>query len=83
MLERLCLFAPSRPDNTKCTRMRIFRLRTLLFVIFLYEGFSKTFSAGPYAGQVMGQRETTPSGDTRSLSLMAANRCCKRRQAGF
>ena len=70
MLERLCLFAPSRRDNTKCTRMRIFRLRTFLFVSFLYEGFSNSLSAGPYAGQAMGQRERTPSGHTGSLSLM-------------
>ena len=38
--------------------------------LLLYEGFSKSLSAGPYAGQAMGQRERTPSGHTGSLSLM-------------
>ena len=50
--------------------MRIFRLRTLLLVSFLYEGFNKSLSAGPYARQAMGQRERIPSGHTGSLSLM-------------
>lgn len=62
--------APSRPDSTQCTRMRIFRVRALWSVSPLYDGFSTSWSAGPYAGQAMGQRERTPSGHTGSLSLM-------------
>ena len=50
--------------------MRIFRLRTLSLASLLYEGFNKSLSPGPYAGQAMGQRERIPSGHTGSLSLM-------------
>ena len=58
------------PRQHKVTRMRSCRFNALLFLRFLYEGLSKSLSAGPYAGQSMGQRERTPSGKRGSLSLM-------------